>query len=293
MTRLKISCPWDTSENITHRLLTQFKTPQINLEKIKFVFDETYDICVCFTRMCEPVLEGKKYYCFPHEPFWNGSHQKVYPDNCTVFGFCEEGYSGHNIVTPAHTFYGGRGPWVDKLDIWNYEYLHSTSFSNKPKGISSCITNINNNWGLYPSRYNLLSTIKNLPYIEFFGTGDVECLNQNNSPLKYDSVNEFKFTLCVENDYKENWLTERFFDAILFDCIPIYYGCKNIKELFPEDGYVLLDNIDDVDYVKKVLLDINNNIDSIYNEKIINARKIKKRYFSDHNLLDKIVKLIK
>jgi len=293
MTKLRISCPWDTSENITHRLLTQFKTPEINLEEIKFVYDDTYDVCVCFTGICVPVLEDRKYYCFPHEPFWNGSHQKVYPDNCTVFGFCEEGYTGHNIVTPAHTFYGGRGPWVDKLEDWNYEYLHSTSFLDKNKGISSCITDINHNWGLYPSRYNLLSNITDLSFVEFFGVGKHPCEYKNNSPLKVDSVKNFKFTLCVENDYKDNWVTERFFDAILYDCIPIYYGCKNLKEIFPEEGYILLDNIEDVSYVKDTLKHIEKNIDKIYNEKIEQARKIKNRYFKDHNLLEKIYRLCK
>ena len=25
--------------------------------------------------------------------------------------------------------------------------------------------------------------------------------------------------------------------------IPIYFGCKNIKEIYPEDGYILIDDI--------------------------------------------------
>ena len=105
-------------------------------------------------------------------------------------------------------------------------------------------------------------------------------------------MEDYKFTLTVENDYNHNYVSEKFFDAILTDCIPIYYGCSNIKDLFPEDGYILLDNIDDMEYVQDTLSHINNNMDKIYNQKIEGAKKIKDRYFKDHNLLKKIIGIL-
>tara|TARA_R110000803_G_C11977547_1_gene320368 strand:- start:947 stop:1825 length:879 start_codon:yes stop_codon:yes gene_type:complete len=291
--RIRISAPWDTSENITNRVLRQFKTPEINLTNIKFVYDESYDIAVCFNYICLEINSNKQYYVFPMEPFWNGVHQKVYKEpNCTVFGFCKEGYIGNNIVTPAHTFYGGRGPWVDKLDIWNCDNIFNTNFINKTKGISSCITDINFSYGLYPKRVNVLNQLNESSYIEFFGLGEYKCKSKNDSPRKIDCTKNFKFNLSIENECRDNWVTERFFDAILTDCIPIYYGCSNIKELFPEDGYILLDNIDDMKYVQDTLSHINNNMDKIYNQKIIGARQIKERYFKDHNLLKKIIEIL-
>lgn len=292
MIKVRIACPWDTSENITNRLLCQFKTPEINLTDIKFVYDDSYDVAICFNHSCLKIDSSKQYYVFPHEPFWNGSHQKEYNEpNCTVFGFSREGYTGNNIVTPSYTFYGGRGPWIDKLDIWNYDNITNTNFKNKSKGISSCITGINYSYGIYPKRVNVLKQLKDTSYIEFFGVGNYKC-NYNDSPRKIDCTKNFKFNLSIENDYHNNWVTEKFFDAILTDCIPIYYGCSNIKELFPEDGYILLDNIDDTEYVQDTLVDIHNNIDEIYNQKIIGARKIKERYFKDHNLLKKIIEIL-
>ena len=100
--RIRISAHWDTSENITNRLLRQFKTPEINLTNIKFVYDESYDIAVCFNYIDLEINSNKQYYVFPMEPFWSGSHQKEYNEpNCTVFGLCKEGYIGNNIVTPV------------------------------------------------------------------------------------------------------------------------------------------------------------------------------------------------
>ena len=281
MVKVRIACPWDTSENITNRLLCQFETPEISLTDIKFVYDDSYDVAICFNNICLKTDSSKQYYIFPNEPFWNGSHQKEYNEpNCTVFGFCKDGYIGNNIVTPAHLFYGGVGPWRDFLDIWCYDYLTTTSF-NKTKDISCTITDISREVGLYPKRINVRSIVDNLPFIE---TGV--------SIHKIDYVEDYKFTLTVENDYCHNWVTEKFFDAILTDCIPIYYGCSNIKDLFPEDGYILLDNIDDMEYVQDTLIDIHNNIDEIYNQKITGARKIKERYFKDYNLLKKIIEIL-
>lgn len=293
MTKVRIACPWNTSENITNRLLCQFKTPEISLTGIKFVYDDSYDVAVCFNHICLEIDSSKQYYVFPHEPFWSGSHQKEYSEpNCTVLGFCREGYIGNNIVTPAYTFYGGRGPWIDKLDIWNYNNIANTNFKDKSKGISSCITGINYSYGLYPKRVNVLNQLKDASHIEFFGVGDYKFKHTNNSPRKIDCTENFKFNLSIENDCHDNWVTEKFFDAILTDCIPIYYGCLNIKELFPEDGYILLDNINDMEYVQDTLVDINNNKDKIYNQKIKGARKIKERYFKDHNLLKKIIEIL-
>ena len=271
----------------------QFKTDDINLTNVEFVFDDSYDIAIFFNYMNFEVPKNKKAFVLPNEPFWAGSHQKEYREsNCTVLGFCEEGYTGNNIITPAHTFYGGRGPWVDKLDIWNYSNISNTNFINKTKGISSCITDINYSYGLYPKRVNVLNQLKESSYIEFFGVGKYKCKHKNDSPRKIDCTKNFKFNLSIENDCRDNWVTEKFFDAILTDCIPIYYGCLNIKELFPEDGYILLENIDDMEYVQDTLSHINNNMDKIYNQKIEGAKKIKDRYFKDHNLLKKIIGIL-
>lgn len=288
--RIRVEGHWDKPENILKRLLLQFKTPQIDLSDIIFVFDNSFDYCVCFNHINVPILPNKKYYVFPHEPIWAGSHQKKFTENSTVFGFEQKYYTGNCIETVSHTFYGGRGPWVDSLDIWNYDNLSNKIF-NKSKNISSCITEINYDYGLYKKRFNLLKNILPLNFIDFYGCSGQNLPNTLSSQYKIDSTENYKFTICVENDFQNNWLTERFYDAILTDCIPIYYGCKNLKEIYPEDGYILLENIEDLNSIKNLLIQINKNADSIYQQKIENSRKIKERYLSEFNLLKKIISL--
>lgn len=41
---------------------------------------------------------------------------------------------------------------------------------------------------------------------------------------KQEYLNQFKFNLCPENDSFQGYVTEKIFDALLSDCIPIYWG---------------------------------------------------------------------
>jgi hypothetical protein len=284
--KIRISAGYDSSQNITERLLKQFKTPNINLDNIEFVYDDSYDIIVFFNYMTENVPEYKKSFILPHEPSWSGSHQKTLPNNSTIFGFEENLYNGNCIESPAHTFYGGRGPWVDPLEFWCYNNLKDIKF-NKTKNISSSVTKLNENNGVtctYPQRYEISKLVDTLYFVDFFGGGDC-------SPRKQDALVDYKFNLAIENEYSNNWITEKFYDGILTETVPIYYGCKNIKDLYPEDGYVLIEDINDIDGIKNLLTHINENSDTIYKSKLEGMRKIKEKYFQEFNLLKKIIEL--
>lgn len=286
--KMKIKlCPnWTSSEKIKKRLLDQFYTENISLDGIEFVYDDSYDIIVFFNYVSEPIVNDKKAYVFPHEPTWAGSHQKVFQDNTTVFGFDKDLYSGKCIEMLAHTFYGGRGDWMDPDSFWNYKFLSSSKF-NKTKNISSSITKLKDDNGptcLYPQRYKLAEHINN-KFVDMYG-GWI-----NNSPKRHDALVDYKFNISIENEYHKNWISEKFYDCILTDTIPIYYGCKNIKDVYPEDGYILINDIDDVEGVEKMLNEINNNADDIYYKKLEGLMKIKQKYFQSNNLLKKIIEI--
>lgn len=285
MKKIKISSNWDTSENLTERLIKQFKTPDIDLSNIEFVSDNSYDIIIFFNYVNQPIKIGSKSYVFPHEPSWNGSHQKYFTDDTVVYGFSKELYVGQFIESLSHTFYGGRGPWVDSLDFWNYENLINSTFK-KTKTISSSITKLNTNNGetcLYPQRFTILEKLKKVKNIDIF--------DGERSPERKDALVDYKFNISIENSYEKNWITEKFYDNILTDTIPIYFGCKNIKEIYPEDGYILIEDINDIGGIEKLLTNIMINSDEIYQQKLEGLGKIKKKYFQENNLLKKIISI--
>ena len=286
MKKIKVCSNWDTSENLTQRLLKQFKTDELSLENILFVYDESYDVIVYFNHITEQKTQNSDSYIFPHEPSWSGSHQKNIPDNTYIFGFDSKNYNQNCIESSAYTFYGGRGPWIDTFDYWSYDSLKIIQ-PKKNKKISSSITKLNFNYGdncLYNKRVNFLNNILDLDYIDFYGFG-------NTSPKKRDAVENYMFNIAIENSFEKNWITEKFYDAILSETIPIYFGCENIKEIYPDDGYILIDDICDYTNIKKLLTTISKNYEDIYNEKIIGLKKIKQKYFNQNNLLQKIISL--
>jgi len=286
MKKIKISANYDSSENLTERLIKQFKTPDIDLSEIEFVYDDSYDVIVFFNHVNTTVKENSKSYVIPHEPSWAGSHQKTFNDGTTVLGFNKNLYQGNCIKTLSHTFYGGRGPWVDTLDFWCYDNLKDKTFI-KTKNISSSITKLNENYGntcLYPQRFKISNMIDDMSFIDCYGGGD-------SSPKKKDALVDYKFNLVVENEHGENWITEKFYDSILTDTIPIYFGCKNIKEIYPEGGYLLIEDIDNLEEISNLLNNVDKNADKIYSENIDSIRRIKKKYFEKYNLLKKIINL--
>lgn len=286
MKKIKISANYDSSENLTERLIKQFKTPDIDLSEIEFVYDDSYDIIVFFNYVNTTIKENSKSYVIPHEPSWAGSHQKTFNDGTTVLGFNKNLYQGNCIETLSHTFYGGRGPWVDTLDFWCYDNLKDKTFI-KTKNISSSITKLNEDYGntcLYPQRFKISNMIDDMSFIDCYGGGD-------SSPKKKDALVDYKFNLVVENEHGENWITEKFYDSVLTDTIPIYFGCKNIKEIYPEGGYLLIEDINNLEEISNLLNNVDKNADKIYSENIDSIRRIKKRYFEEYNLLKLIIDL--
>lgn len=286
MKRIRISSNWDNSKNLTERLKSQFLEKESDLQDIEFVYDDSYNIIVFLNHVTHDIKNGSKSFIFPHEPSWSGTHQKNIPENTTVFGFDCKNYNRNCFESQSHTFYGGRGPWIDTLDFWSFNNISNYSFD-KNKLMSSSITELDSNYGftcLYQKRFNLLEHLKTNDFIDFYGFGQ-------SSPKRKDSLENYMFNISIENSHEKNWITEKFYDNILCETIPIYFGCENIKEIYPEDGYILLERIDDFDYINSILLEVKNNYKEIYNQKLEGLRKIKKRYLTENNLLKKIIKL--
>jgi hypothetical protein len=297
MIKIKVSAPWDTPENALKRLLKQFKTRETDLNGIEFVFDDSYDIVIFFNYINLEVPNHKKVYVFPHEPVWSGSHQTTFTssNNITVLGFDQKYYSPQDICKPtlAHTFYGGRGPWADSLEDWNYSNLINIS-PTKFNKISSIVTNLNKDDYIddgcsYNPRYNLTQHLINqAPFVDFYGGWELK-----KSTLKKDAVESYMFTIGIENQFTANWITEKFYDSILYNSIPIYYGCTNIKEYYPENGYILIEDPFDLERTTNQIREINDNAEEIYSELLPGLLQIKERYFKEFNLLHKIIELAK
>lgn len=142
-------------------------------------------------------------------------------------------------------------PWlIDK----NYEQLVALlpMADKKNDGISWVTSNSNVNPGHEP-RLKFLEKIKetNLS-VDLFGRG----IKQIDD--KFDAIYPYKYTLAIENYSDTNYWTEKISDAYLAWTIPIYYGCKNIEDFFPENSFLKIDihkPEEAIESIKKAILD--------------------------------------
>lgn len=58
---------------------------------------------------------------------------------------------------------------------------------------------------------------------------------------KWDGLADYRYTLAIENSAQPGYFSEKFCDAVLAGCMPIYWGCPNIHEFFPPGSYIWLD----------------------------------------------------
>ena len=70
--------------------------------------------------------------------------------------------------------------------------------------------------------------------------------------LKTPALLPYDYSIAMENSSQSNYWTEKISDCYLCWTMPIYWGCPNIHEFFPEDSYKLLD-IKDPKSIKEIM----------------------------------------
>jgi uncharacterized CHY-type Zn-finger protein len=122
----------------------------------------------------------------------------------------------------------------------------------------------------------------NLP-IDIYGRGSniYQIQNQNSKDNKNYKImgcfndNEpyenYMFSICIENYKCRHYFSEKIITPIMFNCMPIYYGCHNIDS-YVENNLILTGNInEDLILIKNVLQNPSMYYKNTYTEKNIKA----------------------
>jgi len=79
---------------------------------------------------------------------------------------------------------------------------------------------------------------------------------------KEEALNDYMFSISIENDDTDTVFTEKLLDCFMCGTIPIYWGSKKVVEYFDENGIIWLENFD-----------IDKLSESLYNEKLESVKK--------------------
>ena len=139
----------------------------------------------------------------------------------------------------------------------------------KPNIISICVSEKQFAPG-HIYRHHLIQNIiyNNLP-VHIFGRG---CKFYNYEHIKgefndAEPYETYLFSICIENFKQNHYFSEKIITPILFNCNPIYYGCKNINSYF-NDVICLTENMEyDLNLIFDILKSPLKYYKKTYNEK--------------------------
>ena len=229
--------------------------------KIYFTTTETYTHVILLNCPVPGSLHVEKECVigFAHEPPDN-SFLRLYYNN-----FIE--YAANSI---GKYFIGGVGSLPSPPFLGHHGFL----FHEMPKNIGSSIrskkTNIMSIMVSHKSytpghkyRHALVSYIlKHRLPIDIWGNGAKNY--QKHYPKNNNIYGDFKsmaemcenymFTIAIENTSHDHYFSEKIVNPLLYDTIPLYWGCKKIEEYFPNYSIKLTGNINmDMITINRVL----------------------------------------
>ncbi len=175
-------------------------------------------------------------------------------------------------------FYHNANPWfVEK----SHDELLNLTIPKKEKLI--CVLTSNKNFSKgHRKRLDFISQLKNHfgDQLDVFGKGI------NDFDSKFDLLSKYKYSIVIENDFLNYWVTEKLFDCLLTYTIPIYYGCPNLKEIIKEDCYIPID----INYLNESIKLIEDSINNNYFEKKIHeVESARKNYLMNESFFPFLV----
>ena len=95
----------------------------------------------------------------------------------------------------------------------------------------------------------------------------------------------YRFSIALENSREPRYITEKFYDCLLTDTIPIYYGAPDISDYFDSKGFIELKNIENIPECIETISGVLSSADDTYSQMIEYCQKNKAKYLNNHNIL--------
>ena len=111
---------------------------------------------------------------------------------------------------------------------------------------------------------------------------------------KWDILPKYKFSLCYENNSNQlGWITEKIFDCLRADCVPIYWGAPNITDYVDSDVFINRLNFNSNKELEKYICGISENEYQHYREatsKYLASERFKK--FLSPSFTERIIQIL-
>jgi hypothetical protein len=298
MIKIKLECWWTNTGNLQRRFINQF-VPKNDLENFSFV-TENPDYTIIFGRTdWEQITTPKnRTFYFSQEPLWSPNEPKI-----DISNYCSKIFVADKLMYPDKDeyieglfpmFYGGRGDeHTDVEYCWDLRLKEYEG--EKTKNVSVIVRKD------YYTHYNNLEKpdIFKINYIQRTDLG-IELSKNDNIDVygtywenngknlfgevwnKRVSLNDYRFSIACENTIQKNYISEKFWDVILTNGVPIYLGCNNIHDYIPKDSFIYLNDMTMSDMVETID-DISKHGKDLYDTYKNQIKHLKNEFFTNPN----------
>ena len=173
----------------------------------------------------------------------------------------------------------------------DYDFLLEAAKPQKTVNLSTINSNLMNIEG-HKTRAEFLEKLCKTEYdFNLYGGKKWSKFNQyiDNAPNgKWIPFSKSRYILVIENESAPFYWSEEFSDAILCFGTPIYYGCTNISDYFPEGSYYPID-IKRKDCIEEIIAVVNSDFHEKNNQQLLKARRL---IFEEYNMFSFMNKVI-
>ena len=127
----------------------------------------------------------------------------------------------------------------------SYDDLRELPYVPKEKILGEVVS------GKWPKRNNFNTRLAEILDFDIYGDFNPQGIASYKYPLsaehhtgvapKEAGILPYRYSLAIENSSQKNYFTEKLLDSLLMWSIPIYWGCPNLHQFFPENSYYLVD----------------------------------------------------
>lgn len=118
----------------------------------------------------------------------------------------------------------------------SFDEITASDFQPKSKTLSTVCSSKQQKHTLHNKRYEFTQgLLRGIPEMDLFGHGTQYIEH------KHEALDPYKYHLAVENYVGLHHWTEKISDPFLSKCVPIYCGCPNVADYFPEESFIQID----------------------------------------------------
>lgn len=133
---------------------------------------------------------------------------------------------------PALRWYYG----ISKSSARDYDALKSAPRPTKDLMISTVCSSKQQAHTLHKKRYDFVQWLRGkIPELEVYGHGVRDIAD------KAEAIDPYRYHIAIENHICRHHWTEKLSDCFLGWSVPIYCGCPNAGDYFPEDSIIRID----------------------------------------------------